>query len=241
MVVVGNRVFDAGHLAFDGFVVDFVVGDGGLEVGVPVDEAFAAEDEAVLEHLEEGFADGFGADVIEGEAGAVPVAACADGLELVEDAGAELFLPFPDAADEFFAAEVVAVFVFFFEDGFFDDGLGGDAGMVDAGHPEGVVALHAVVAGEDVLNGAIDGVAEVEGAGDVGRGDDDGEAFFQGGLIGDGVEGLGVEPFLVDGFFDGLGVVLRGRSMVMIYSNRSFETQRTQRTQRRRFYYFFRQ
>ncbi len=205
---VTDRILDAGHLAFDGFVVDFVVGDGGLELGVPVDEAFAAEDETVFEHFEEGFADGFGTDVVEGEAGAVPVAACANGLELREDARAELFFPFPDAADEFFAAEVVAGFFFFFEDGFFDDGLGGDAGVVDAGHPQCVVAFHAVVAGEDVLDGAVDGVAEVEGAGDVGRGDDDAE--FIGARVGDGVEGFGVEPFLVDGGFDGCGVVLGG-------------------------------
>ena len=41
-------------------VVDFVVGDGGAELGVPVDQTFASEDLAGLEEVEEGAADGPG-------------------------------------------------------------------------------------------------------------------------------------------------------------------------------------
>ena len=160
-------------MAGDVLGVDLVVGDGGAELGVPVDEAFAAEDLAGLEEAEEGLADSAGADVVEGEAGALPVARAAHELELLQDAGFVLVLPGPDALDEGLAADVVAGLLFFFEEPLLDDGLGGDAGVVGAGHPEGVVALHPAPADQDVLERVVEGVAEVEGAGDVRRGDDD--------------------------------------------------------------------
>ena len=50
-----------------------------------------------------------------------------------------------------------------------------DARMVGAGHPEGVVAAHAVVAGQDVLQGVVQCMADMQHAGDVGRRDDDGK------------------------------------------------------------------
>ena len=99
----------------------------------------------------------------------------------------------------------MAGFAFFVEDLFFDDGLGGDAGVVGAGHPKGIITLHAAEPNEDVLEGVVEGVAHVEGAGDVGRGYDDG---IGGGII-RGVRGrVGVEtslaaPELVGLIFDG--------------------------------------
>jgi hypothetical protein len=47
--------------------------------------------------------------------------------------------------------------------------LGGDAGMVGARLPQGVVAAHAVVAGQGIHEAVLEGVAHVQGAGDVGR------------------------------------------------------------------------
>ena len=43
-----------------------------------------------------------------------------------------------------------------------DDGLGGDAGVVGAGHPEGVVALHPPPSDQDVLERVIERVAQVQ-------------------------------------------------------------------------------
>ena len=53
--------------------------------------------------------------------------------------------------------------------------LGGDAGVVAAGHPQRGPPLHAVVADHQVLHGHEDGVAQVQLAGHVGRrhGDDE--------------------------------------------------------------------
>ena len=77
--------------------------------------------------------------------------------------------------DELLAAEGVAVRALLGQLAL-DHVLGGDPGVVGAGHPEHVVALHAPVAAEDVLEGVVEGMAHVQDAGDVGRRDDDGVA-----------------------------------------------------------------
>ena len=57
---------------------------------------------------------------------------------------------------------------------FLDLHLGGDAGVVGARQPEHFFAVHARLAGEDVLDRVIEHVAHVEHAGDVRRRNDDG-------------------------------------------------------------------
>ena len=90
------------------------------------------------------------------------------------DGGAVGLRPAPDALDEGFAAEVFAGGAFGGELAL-DHHLGGDAGVVGAGDPEGGVAEHAVPAGEDVHLGLVEHVAHVQAAGDVGRREEDGE------------------------------------------------------------------
>ena len=163
-----------------------------------------------MEEFEEGLADGAGADVVHGEAGAIPVAGASHGAELAEDSGFVFVFPGLDSGDELVALEVGTSFAFFSEDAFFDDGLGGDSGVVGAGDPDGVVAEHSVIADEDVLEGVVEGVSHVEGGCDVGRGDDDGVGGAAG--VGVGVEEVGVVPELLDFAFHGLPVVL-GRKL----------------------------
>ena len=50
-----------------------------------------------------------------------------------------------------------------------------DRGVVHARQPQGVVALHAAAADQDVDQRVLEGVADVQAAGDVGRRDDDAE------------------------------------------------------------------
>jgi hypothetical protein len=82
-----------------------------------------------------------------------------------------------------------------------DDVLGRDAGVVGAGDPEGIEALHPFIADEDVLERVVERVPHVEGAGDVGRGDDDGEGSpfpFTSAWKETGVQPA-LEPFFLDG------------------------------------------
>ena len=62
---------------------------------------------------------------------------------------------------------------------FLDDGLGGNAGVVGAGEPEDFVALHALPAGENVLERVVEHVAHGENASDVRRRNDDGVGGFR--------------------------------------------------------------
>ena len=156
-------------------VKHLVVADGGLQEGVPVDEPLAAADEPLFEEPEERLADSPGALVVEREPHPVPVATGPHVAELPENPLLILLLPCPDPLDELFAAEIVAGEFFLLEQPPLDDRLRGDAGVVGARHPERVVALHPSRADEQVLQAVVEGVAEVEGAGDVGRRDDDRE------------------------------------------------------------------
>lgn len=86
-------------------------------------------------------------------------------------------------------------------------GLGGDGGMVGAGHPEGVFPLHTGAAYEYVLNGIIEHVAHVEDARHVrGRYDD----AVRVALIGLGVEEAVLHPVGIPFVFYFRGVVFGG-------------------------------
>ncbi len=96
------------------------------------------------------------------------------GLQLAGDGAAGLLLPFPDALDELLAAHLAAVFLPLHQLPL-DDHLRGDAGVVGARLPQHVLAAHALEAHEDVLQRVVEGVPDVQRAGDVGRRDDDAE------------------------------------------------------------------
>ena len=167
-----DGVADVPEVPGDFVVRHFEIGDGGVAARAPVDHVLAAVDEALFVEADEDFADGAGEAGIEREALAAPVAGGAEADHLALDGVAGLGLPLPDALFEFFAAEVAAVDAFFGELAL-DHHLGGDAGVVGAGEPEGVVAEHAMPADGDVDLGVLEHVADVERAGDVGRRDDE--------------------------------------------------------------------
>src|SRR5208283_3598625 len=174
-LVVEERIFDVPEVSLLLDHLDFLVGERGTGGGVPVHHAFAAIDEALFVKLNEHLLDAARIFRVHGEPFARPVARRAELLELLDDDAAVFFLPLPDAFEEFFAAQVVAMpdFAGLFQR-FLDDGLGGDAGVVGAGQPEDFLAVHARLAGEDVLDGVVEDVAHGEHAGDVRRRDDDG-------------------------------------------------------------------
>src|SRR5690606_5644109 len=115
---------------------------------------------------DEGLADGAGHRRVHGEARAGPVAGRAHHAQLLEDRAARLFFPLEDPLDELLAAELLAGLALALEQAL-DDDLGGDARVVRARQPQGVVPLHTLVPNEDVLEGRTAGVTHVEGARDV--------------------------------------------------------------------------
>ncbi len=174
---VPGAVPDGDELAVVLLVLDLDVGDGRQAAGAPVDDALGAVDQLVVVQLLEDRLHGLGQALVHGEALARPGDAVTEALHLAGDLPAGLGLPLPDALDERLAPQVVAGLALLGELAL-DDVLGGDAGVVHAGLPQGLVPLHALAAGQGVDQRVFEGVAEVERSRDVRRRDDDGVRLF---------------------------------------------------------------
>jgi len=166
-----DGVTDVPHEAVFFLALDFEVGHGGLEDRVPADQALAAVDQAFFMQANEGLDHHLGQLIVHGEVLVLPADRVAHAAHLLGDGGAALLFPFPHAGHEVLAAQVVAglfaLHAFFLQLALHHD-LCGDAGVVGAGDPQGVVALHAVVARQRVHDGLVEGVAHVQGAGHIG-------------------------------------------------------------------------
>ncbi len=160
----------AGALVVD----DFEIADGGLAARAPVDHVAAAVNQAFAIEAQESFEHGAIERGLERESLARPIAGSAEADHLLLDYAAAFRFPLPDAALEFFAAEVLALDSFLREHAF-DDELRGDAGVVHAGEPEGAFAAHAMPADEHVDLRVLEHVADVDRAGNVGRRKRDGK------------------------------------------------------------------
>ena len=150
-------------------VADLVVGDPGAQRAVPVDQPRAAEHQAVAEQRQEGVAHGARADRVHGEPLALPVARAAHGALLLDDALLVAVLPTPRCAAPARRVRCRGGSCPPAPAGAARSPLGGDAGVVGAGHPQRVVALHPVPADQQVLHHVVHGVPHVQGAGDVGQ------------------------------------------------------------------------
>ena len=180
-------------------VLHLGIGQGGKAVGAPVDDAAALVDQAFFIQLAEGLADGAGAALVHGEAVAAPVAGGAHLLLLLDDAAAVFLLPRPDALQKLLASQVVTGQAFVFAQLLLHLDLGGDAGVVAAGQPQRLVALHPLEAGQNILQRAVQRVSHVELAGDVGRRHDDGKGLLIGIRL--RLEAVAVHPQLVNAGF----------------------------------------
>ena len=201
----GDGVLDVPQLAGLVHIFHLCVGQGGDAVGAPVDDAGALVNEALFIQLAEGLPDGFGAALVHGEPGPVPVAGGAHLFLLGHDPVAVGVLPVPDPLQELLPAQVVAGEALLDPQLFLHLDLGGDACVVSAGDPQGGVALHPLKADQDVLEGAVHGVAHVELAGDIGGRHDDGVGLLLG--VPDAGEALVLLPLGVDAAFHLAGVV----------------------------------
>ena len=203
---VHDRVADVPERARLVLVVDLDVGDGGAAVDAPIDEALGAVDEAVVVEVLEGGADGELALLVHRERLARPVRRGAQAAVLQGDATAALADELPGALQERLAADVVAGDALARQVAL-DDGVHGDGGVVDAGLPEGVVAEHAVPAGEGVLDRGGEGVPHVQLTGEVGRRHDDRERLRVRGAPAGGLEEATGLPPLVQRDLDRLRLV----------------------------------
>ena len=205
VVVVEHRVAEVPERAGFVVVLDLEVGERGTAVDAPVDDAFAAVDQAVLVEVQECLAHRALTRLVHRERLALPVGRGAEPPVLLGDARARAPDELPDALDERFAADVVARDALGGEFAL-DKRVDGDGGVVDAGQPQRVVAEHAVPAHQCVLDGDGERVADVQLTGQVGRRHDDGERL----IAALRAERAGLFPRGVDALLDLRGVVGRG-------------------------------
>ena len=166
---IGEVPIGAVHLA----LLDLQIGNRRLEMRVPVHQTLVAIDQTFLVQLHEDLADSGIQPLVQGKPLARPVARRAQAAQLAHDSPAALGLPFPDLLDEGVTAHVAAAEVAGGGQLTLDYHLGGDAGVVRAGQPQHGLALHPVIAGQDVLQGVVQRMADVQAAGHVRRRNDD--------------------------------------------------------------------
>ncbi len=150
------------------FLHHFQIGYGGMQFRIPVHQALAAIDQALVEKAHEGFSHRPGQALIHGETLARPVGGGAQPAHLTRDTVAGVLFPFPDFFDEFFPAQIMARNALCIQLAF-DDDLGRDARVVGARLPQGVVAAHPVIAGQRVHQRLVETMTHVQRAGDIGR------------------------------------------------------------------------
>jgi hypothetical protein len=105
--------------------------------------------------LDEGCKDGIYVRLVHGVAQAPPVHGRPEALELAEYLRARLLGEDAAALDELLTPEVPAGLPLLAHDLALDDVLERDRGVVDAGQPQGLVALHARPPDEGVLDRAV--------------------------------------------------------------------------------------
>jgi len=113
--------------------------------------------------------DGVHQAVVHGEPEAVPVARVPEPLHLLDDRVAVPLLPRPHALDETLPTQVTRLDPFRTQLAPHQD-LRADPGVVGPGEPQCLEALHPAPPDGDVLEGVVEGVADVEGSGHVRRG-----------------------------------------------------------------------
>ncbi len=186
-------------------VLDLEVRDRGLVERAPVDDAVVPVDPASLPEVDEERHHGAHVVLVHREPLARVVERGPEPPELAHDRPPGLVQPVPGAEDEGLAAEVVPRQALLRELAL-DDVLRRDTGVVVAGLPERVVALHPMPADEHVLERPVERMAHVQVARDVRRWDaDDVRAVAT--RAGAGRVQAFLLPALLPAFLDAFGAV----------------------------------
>jgi hypothetical protein len=171
-----DRVADVPKAALHLLAFHLQVRNRGLEFGIPVHQPAVAIDQALAMQPDEDLAHRLRQPVIHGEALARPVERGAEPAQLRRDGAAGLRLPLPHAVEEAGAAKRLARRALAVQQAFHNH-LRRDAGVVGAGLPQRIAALHPPPTDQRVLHGKGQRMAHVQAAGDVGRRDHDGEGL----------------------------------------------------------------
>ena len=158
-------------------VFHFRIGDGRIADRTPVDDLCALVDPALFMHLAEYFRNGFITALVHRETFPVPVTGRAQFFELWNDPAAVLPSPVPGALQKFLPAQIMLVDALFFQrlNNLY---LRGNAGMVRARLPQRIIALHPLIADQDILHRIVQCMSHMKLSGDIGGRNHDRERFL---------------------------------------------------------------
>lgn len=107
------------------------------------------------------------------------------------------FLELPNNFEELLSTKVVSSFACLLEQFLFSNGLSGNPSMIGTGDKEGLIAAHAFIPNQCILNGDCEGVANVKISCYVGRRKTNGKLLWVCGLV------VGMEKLaaLIEGYF----------------------------------------
>ena len=168
----GIAQFPKAPFLFD--VLHLEIRQCGLEHRVPIHQALAAVDEAVLVQAHEDFGHGAREAIVHGETLTGPVDGRAHAAQLLGDLSARRLFPCPHALDELLAAEFGPALLLLFELAL-DHHLRRDACVVRTHLPERVASAHALIANQRIHERVLERMAHVQAAGDIRRWDHDAE------------------------------------------------------------------
>ncbi len=161
-------------------VFDLVVAHSRLELRVPVHDAVAAVDEAVLVHRGEHFVHATVQSRLHRVALAAPVAAGSHLPDLAADGSPALFDEIGDPLYQFLTAELLpwVLHSFLFLELLDDDVFGRDGCMIGTRDPEGLLPAHACEPNEDVFQRQHHRMTQMQLPRGIGRRHTDGEGLL---------------------------------------------------------------
>ena len=201
---------------------DLGVGNGGLTVRAPVDDALTAVDEPLIVQLLENVVDGLVAALVHREAQAIPVTGGAELFELLDNPAAVLILPRPGALQELFATDFFLCDALFAH-GLYDLRLRCDGSVVGARQPQSRIALHSAPTNERILQRFIHGMAKVQLTRDVRGRNDDGVRLLFGIYL--GMKVFALHPEVIDPVFNFFRLVSLSKLFRHVFSLQFIKTQ----------------
>ncbi len=209
LIGVFHRVADIPKRAGNVLIFNLGIGKRRAAIGTPVNHSAAFVDKAFIIKLAERFAHGLCANLVHGEAAAIPVTANAHALLLLDYSVTVLLFPRPNALQKLVAPEVIAGFALGLAQNLFNLYLRGYARMVNARQPQRGIPLHTLIAREDILQGGVHRVPHVQLPRNIGGRHDNGKRFFVG--VNFAFEIPAVHPHIVDFLLDRFRVIHFGK------------------------------
>ena len=172
-----QRVFEMPHMAVALDILDLKIGYRRFKMRIPVDQPLAAIDQPLVVKVDKDLQHGIVEILVHRKGVAVPVRRTAKALKLVHNRAARLLLPRPYLVHKCLAPQFAAALIARSGKLLFNNKLRGNAGMVLPRLPQHIKAAHPVPAGQDVLQGVVEGMAHMQAAGHVGRWNHNAERF----------------------------------------------------------------